>query len=112
MVGSQAEKGGFEVVGNAQLLKFPRRVKASHKRVLVVCGLKVAARQEAQGRSNNPNAEVIEPGLTWGGGNGGAVGRPGDPESWPVLAMDGEGRRQGSELSIWAAAKWVVLPTS
>lgn len=43
-LGKQAENDGFEVVGDAQLLNFPRRVKTLHKKIWVVLGWKVAAR--------------------------------------------------------------------
>lgn len=43
-LGNRAENDGFEVVGDEQLLNFPRRVKTLHKRSKVVLGWKVAAR--------------------------------------------------------------------
>lgn len=94
-LGSQAEKGGYEVVGNAQLLKFPRRVKTSHKRILVVCGWKVAARQEAQGRSNNPNTgHRAWPHVRWREWRGrGETWRPGKDkvgQSWRWMEKGGD----------------------
>lgn len=43
-LGNRAENDRFEVVGDAQLLNFPRRVKTLHKRIWVVLGWNVAAK--------------------------------------------------------------------
>ena len=53
-LGCQAENVGFEVIGDVELLKFPKRLKTLNKNNLVALGWKVAAKVGAQCRNHSP----------------------------------------------------------
>lgn len=95
------------MVGNAQLLRFSRRVKASHKRIWVALVWMVAARLEAQGRMithHRGNSAWLRQ------GRGGGALRTQKGEGWPVLVMDGK-KSEGCELKVWASRELVVSPS-
>lgn len=77
------------MVGNAQLLKCSRRVKASHRRIWVALVWMVAARLEAQGRNDNPSQREQCSAQT---GRRGWRG-PEDPER-RGLASPGDGQKE------------------